>query len=99
MINNIFKLGILWKLQLLWFLTAGHTVRIPFLFVHIGVDAVWIIEDHVVIQGIAAGRGKFEDLCCAGGSNDGISGGYSRYYVFNHTLKININEQFLNQGV
>lgn len=54
------------------FVAAGDAVGFLFRLVRVSVDAVDVVEDHVVVEGKAAVCGHFEDFGGAGGGDDGV---------------------------
>ena len=80
------KFGSSRKFQLLRLPTTRWTVLILLLFVHIGVNPVRVIEDHVVGKRRCTRGDHFEHLCGAGGGDDRVGAGDGRYDVLDHAL-------------
>ena len=56
------------------------------MLIGVGVDAVGVIEHTVVVHRSAGWGGQLEHLSTAGGSNDSVSGGYSRDDALHYPL-------------
>ena len=63
---------------MLGLLTACQALLVSGSLIGVGVDAVGVVEDHVVLQRVGAGCGNFEDLHGTGGSDDRVGRTYRR---------------------
>ena len=56
------------------------------LFICVCVNTVGIVEDHVVLERVAARSCQFEQFGGTGGCDDSVSGGHGWYDVFDNSL-------------